>query len=1024
MKTTTVTTGFTDSTTVQLRFELGAIADAVATDVVPPGADPDHGWIWDNGWIGRVQLSGETFMPVDTYLASPLDPLFDAPGSETTARLAAVDALSGWSIRVNGQEVALAGLSRKSSILDTATVGWGEYEFRTVQNVFLDLDAPLTRGDRVEITFDDPTFSAITATFAPEQVVSEAIHVNLTGYDLDDSRKTAYLSSWNGWSPTEGETVAQVYDAPLGFRVIHADTGATALQGTTTLATPADQPTDFERNFSLTDVWEMDLSGLTETGRYYISVDGVGRSQSFDVENDVWSDVFQTSFSGFYHQRSGIALEARFTDWTRDRALHPDDGRVTVYATTLPITETDESYDSSKPDQFGPLVAAATDEVLPGAWGGWHDAGDWDRRTQHLEASRKLTDLVEMAPEWAESARAQIPENTNGLPDLLDEALWNLEFFARMQTAAGGVRGGIEGDDYRGYGANSAEEVHTLYAYAPDTWTTWEFAASAAKMARVIAPYDAGAAATWVERAERAMTWAEARVPAKIDPEQSVSRNLAAVELYATTGATRWHDLFLGTSVYTDPGASIAWNEHQYEATIAYNRLPDAATDPGAAARGFAALEAQAAFLLDRGSDGGFGIIADPYAPYGWGITASQPFNAAKFMVGLHDLTGEARYLDAIAGDVQYGLGANPLNMSYLTGVEGVRSPEIVLNADADSAGGTPPPGITLYGDYNIYDYGQHPAYETVWNEIFPNAYEAPVHESFNGYYLFVPSAEYTVQQGIADMTYATGYLAAQQGPGTPVEQPAGRLEAGSVEITQTARDTWTDVAFGSPIKDAVVIAGPATKQGEQPLTVNIRNVTETGFEIQIEEWAYLDGWHLPEAVSWVAGPAGRYEMVDGSTVSLGAASAGRVTLEGFSAAPLVFAQTQDVAGGVPLTDRISNVGADGFDLTLQAEEALRGQETAADVFYLALDPAADAAAGMARIGDGFTRIDADAGSVLLADMQSLQGINTATLRMRDDGRGGVAIQVQEEQSLDAEVDHLAERVAFWQLGSGSYDLF
>lgn len=809
MRNTTITTGFTDPDTLQLRFELGTITDAVATDRIPAFDSLDQGWIWRDGWVGRVQLSGETFMPLDVYNASVLDPLFDAPGGETVDRMATIDTIGMWSVSVNGVGVGVGGLSRKANILDTATVGWGEFEFRTVQNVFLDLEVPLTAGDRIEIAFADARFDPVTVTYAPAEVLSEAIHITLTGYDPQDSRKVAYLSSWNGWSPQEQATVAQVYGGPLGFRVVDAATGAVALTGQTTLGTPAGQATDLERSFSLNDVWEMDLSGVTTAGRYYIEVDGVGRSNDFDVADDVWSDVFATSFSGFYHQRSGIALEAEYTDWTRDRSLHPDDGNVVVYATTLAITDTNEGYDGSKPDQFGPLVAAATEEILPDAWGGWHDAGDWDRRTQHLEAARKLIDLVEIETDWAESVEAQIPENTNGLPDLLDEALWGLDFFARLQGADGGVRGGIEGDDYRGYGANSAEEVHPLYAYAPDTWTSWEFAASAAKMSRVIAQYDADAAALWLGRAERAMDWAEARVPADMDPDQTTSRNLAAVELYATTGDDKWHDLFLQTSSFRTADARLDWNEYQYEATIAYSRLDPALTDDTVADRAFVALRSQADFLLDQGSTGAFGMLADPYAPYGWGNTASQPANASDFMVALHHLTSEQRYLDAILGDVQYGLGANPMNMAFLTGLDGVRSPEIVLSADADSMGGTPPPGITLYGDYNVYDYGFYAGYETMWDDLFPNPYESPVHESFQGYYLFVPSAEYTVQQGIADMTYVTGYLAAQAGPvgptmvdpptQTPVDETPGN--ARDRQVGTPGSDTMTGTRTGDDMR-------------------------------------------------------------------------------------------------------------------------------------------------------------------------------------------------------------------------------
>jgi endoglucanase len=774
MKNTVVAASFVDPTTIQLRFELGNVIDARQTTTLPAGATADSDWFWQDGkYLGRVQLDGKTFMPVDSYDPSAIDDLFDL-ASWGKGRRAAVDDPARWDIQINGQSATIETLSRKANILETAEVQWGKFAFSTVQNVFIKLDAPLQTGDKLTLGFDDPDFAQISAVFEPKNVVSEAIHVNLAGYDPDDVHKIAYLSSWNGFTPRPdaadaGTAAPQTYDGPLGFQVIDDQTGRSVLSGMTKLGTPAGETTNFSLNFAATDVWEMDLSGLKTTGSYHIVVDGVGRSPTFDVSDMHWTDIFKTSFTGFYHQRSGIALTSEFTDWVHPRSLHPDDGKVTVYASTTKLMDVDEGYDNSKPDQFGPLVAGATTEVLPDAWGGWHDAGDWDRRTQHMEASRVLMELVELAPDWAEKTDGRIPESGDAVPDLLDEAAWGLSVFARLQTADGGVRGGIEGDNYRGYGAASWTEEHTLYAYAPDVWSSWEFAASAAKLARVLKPYDSNGAADWQDRAERAMTWAEARVPGAADMDATLltSRNLAALELYATTGKTDYHDVFLATTPHKTADPNLDWDAHQYAASFLYNRLDPSLVDQTVAANARADLLEHADFLLDQGTRGGFGFIHDPYATYGWGNNAQQPLNSLRFMVAAHVLTGDEKYLAATQADVQYVLGANPMNMAFLTGLDGVRSPQEVLNTDADASGTAPPSGITLYGDYNIYDFGKGWFHDVMWNDVFPNPYQAPVHESFQGYWGFVPSAEYTVQQGITSLTYVTGYLAGLQDDAT-----------------------------------------------------------------------------------------------------------------------------------------------------------------------------------------------------------------------------------------------------------------
>ncbi|MEL7089959.1 MAG: hypothetical protein AAGL98_16200, partial [Planctomycetota bacterium] len=330
--------------------------------------------------------------------------------------------------------------------------------------------------------------------------------------------------------------------------------------------------------------------------------------------------------------------------------------------------------------------------------------------------------------------------------------------------------------------------------------------------------------------------------------------------------------------------------------------------------------------LLDVGQRSAFGNLFNPWAPYGWGNTATQPNYAQDVVVRLHHLTGDDALLEAIQADVQYALGANPLNMTFLTGLEGVRGPEELLNLDAESLGYGPVPGITVYGDYNIQDYGWGSYHDTMYADQWPNVWQAPVSESWQGYSIYVPVTEYTVQQGITDMTYVTGYLAGLQ----PADAaPAvDRMEVGRLTVEQANAQQWHTVSFSEEITDAVVVMGPASYNGRAPFAVRVRNVTDEGFEFQIDEWDYLDGGHVPVTLSWMAGTAGSHELESGERISFGVeaeATAGTVDLEGFGSDVRVFAQT----GGSTLnavTHRLSDVDQDGFDYRFYAEEAASNQ--------------------------------------------------------------------------------------------------
>ncbi|MGF1602059.1 MAG: hypothetical protein ACFCU8_08555 [Thermosynechococcaceae cyanobacterium] len=143
--------------------------------------------------------------------------------------------------------------------------------------------------------------------------------------------------------------------------------------------------------------------------------------------------------------------------------------------------------------------------LLENAWGGYKDAGDWDCRIQHLGGTRQHLELLEVFPDYFENIDLNIPETTdsfatveslnaanpdNGIPDILDESLWSLDFFRRLQNADGGVRGGIESAGSPKPGEASWQESLNVFAYAADPWSSYIYAGVAARAARVLKNYD------------------------------------------------------------------------------------------------------------------------------------------------------------------------------------------------------------------------------------------------------------------------------------------------------------------------------------------------------------------------------------------------------------------------------------------------------------------------------------------------------------------------------------------------------
>src|SRR5687768_11043832 len=117
--------------------------------------------------------------------------------------------------------------------------------------------------------------------------------------------------------------------------------------------------------------------------------------------------------SGLYLNRWGGDLRLENTEWSRpiDHVTMPD-GK--------PIVYTGEDQDWTK--EPGPSSTGARYVV-----GGHHDAGDFDLRAGHTQIPQVLLRAYELNPSKFTDGQLHIPESGNGIPDLLDEALWNIQ---------------------------------------------------------------------------------------------------------------------------------------------------------------------------------------------------------------------------------------------------------------------------------------------------------------------------------------------------------------------------------------------------------------------------------------------------------------------------------------------------------------------------------------------------------------------------------------------------------------------
>jgi hypothetical protein len=202
------------------------------------------------------------------------------------------------------------------------------------------------------------------------------------------------------------------------------------------------------------------------------------------------------------------------------------------------------------------------------------------------------------------------------------------------------------------------------------------------------------------------------------------------------------------------------------------------------------------------------------------------------------------------------------------------------------------------------------------------------------------------------------------------------------------------------------VIVGPPTERDGEPGVVRIDVVTGTSFDIKFEEWAYLDGIHAPESVSYLVIEQGREILGDGSVWEAGTFAvsgtgsfAGISFGETFAEAPALLLTLQSALGNDPVVARARSLDATGFEAAMFEEEALSDGHMSEQMGYLAI---------YSPNGSGAVSVDGSLEPYLL--QQPVVGAQYMPVL-------SWSLVVREEASLDAELGHMDELVSVLALG-------
>jgi endoglucanase len=242
---------------------------------------------------------------------------------------------------------------------------------------------------------------AITATVSTFMVVDQF------GY-LPMAQKIAVIRD-----PQIGYDADKSFMPSANLSLVDMTTGETVLN-----AAPAVWNSGNTDTTSGDKAWWFDFSSVTTPGTYAV-VDKAQnvRSLSFKIAADVYKPILKSAFRTFFYQRAGFAKQLPFAEaaWV-DGASHIGAGQ------------------DKNAHLYNDKGNAATEKDLSG---GWYDAGDYNKYTT-WGADYVVTLLhayIENPAAWTDDFN--IPESGNGIPDILDEVKWGLDWLKKMQDATG-----------------------------------------------------------------------------------------------------------------------------------------------------------------------------------------------------------------------------------------------------------------------------------------------------------------------------------------------------------------------------------------------------------------------------------------------------------------------------------------------------------------------------------------------------------------------------------------------------------
>jgi len=492
--------------------------------------------------------------------------------------------------------------------------------------------------DNVELFLLDDS-KAVTAT---DEEKGPSININQVGYRTSDTKTAIFRDSSldTAFDVVDVKSQKVVFSGKVTGSVKSPSAGETVAYG--------------------------DFTELTAPGTYKIVAAKSGESYAFTISDEPYGQIFADVSKMLYLQRCGTELNTKTAGDFAHEACH-----------TQPAT----IYGTSK-----------TKDVS----GGWHDAGDYGRYV--VPGAKAAADLMLAYEDYGTvfNDMLGIPESGNGVPDVLDEARYELEWMMKMQDeASGGVYHKVTGLSFEGM-VMPEKVKETQYIMPISNTATGDFTAVMAMAARIYERFDAVFAKECLQAAKNALTYLESnrnksgfKNPSDVSTGEYPDENAvdeyfwALSELYKTTGDTVYHDKLKALDL-SSLHAGMGWQTVSLYGCYAY--LTSKNTDVNLKNKIQENFDAYLASVEKNiQADGYFSSMGDVYP---WGSNMTLANNGMVLLMAGKVSENKAGLAKK---QLDYLLGANPTSYCFVTGY-GTLSPKDTHHRPSQAL------GITMKG--------------------------------------------------------------------------------------------------------------------------------------------------------------------------------------------------------------------------------------------------------------------------------------------------------------------------------------